>query len=128
MDRRYKIGCIFIIITQCWSACDNPSPVVKTKKDSSAISVESKINNYNLTDEDIHYLDLMIPKYAMVEIYYKQNLADSSYIGSLKKYLNTKHTIITVIETKNYPYEAKPNGRLYIHYTGDDRYVLYIFK
>ena len=81
----------------------------------------------NLSNSDIQYLDLMIPQDAMVEIYHNGNAATQVYIDALKNYLKTKLTTITVFKTEKFPQDVKPTGRLYIHDTGDHRYVLYIF-
>ncbi|MFT3947731.1 MAG: hypothetical protein QM763_12240 [Agriterribacter sp.] len=84
-------------------------------------------DSFKLSSQDVQYLDLMIPQDAMVEIYYSVNQAGQEYIAALKEYLKTKHAVITVYQTKNFPQDIKPVGRLYIHDTGDHRYVLYIF-
>lgn len=90
-------------------------PVTDTTADTSGIS-----------SHDRQYIDLMIPQDAMVEIYYNGSKAELPYIESLKKYMATKKTIIKIFEAKDFPFDAKPVGRLYIHDTGDHRYELYI--
>lgn len=82
--------------------------------------------DYNLSNEDIQYLNFMIPEDATVDIYYKGSSDDMEYAEELKRYLLTKKTIINVVKNNDFPYEATPHGRLYIHDTGDHRYVLYI--
>lgn len=80
-----------------------------------------------LTRENIQYIDLMVADDAMVEIYYKDGAGILEYIEEIKTYLKTKRTGIKVIAVAGLPQNIKPEGRLYIHDTGDHRYVLYIF-
>lgn len=104
---------------------DSGNAIIPVKGDSANTIVNPPLSN--LSYSDIQYLDLMIPQDAMVEIYHNGNKAEMVYVDELKKYIETKHAIITVFETKNFPYDVKPTGRLYIHDTGDHRYVLYVF-
>lgn len=124
------IECLFLL--SCKQACNSPE---NTNRDTTIAPAEKDPINANtqppvagLSNTDVQYLDLMIPQDAMVEIYYVGDPAELPYIEALKRYLETKHTIITVFKTKSFPQDVTPAGRLYIHDTGDHRYVLYIFN
>lgn len=94
-------------------------------KDPVTIHMQPPIDG--ISRPDMQYLDLMIPEDAMVEIYYNGDPSELAYIEALKNYLQAKHNTISVFKTNDFPPDVKPAGRLYIHDTGDHRYVMYIF-
>lgn len=136
MNKLLKDKWRLLIVSLCMLSCQQsqnsektyrpPANAVVTAKGDSAYNI-IQLPVTNLSGSDIQYLDLMIPQDAMVEIYYNAGKTEPEYIDELKKHLKSKYITITVFETSNFPRDVKPVGRLYIHDTGDHRYVLYIF-
>ncbi|MCC6290434.1 MAG: hypothetical protein IT249_21370 [Chitinophagaceae bacterium] len=134
MKRFLHPGNLFLLIIMLDNiACNSPVDTNKIKvsdiKDSQYSSGKTGKNNNSfvgLKKEDIQYMDLMIADDAMVEIYYKSGSNILDYIEKISVYLKTKRAGIKITAVESLPENIQPMEKLYIHDTGDHRYVLYV--